>query len=237
MIDAKVKLSSGKYAHPPNMVMVPKGQKKIPVAVEWTLVCEETQVLSTHDPASRYRWAVLDNHLRQVAAGASGAKSRSKKAMPHATMTVQGGGAKNFEKVDIELPTQGLKSGRPYMLLVKNHGSVATLEFVAVAEPEAPKKRPAKKRKAKKKAAKKKTAKKKAAKKASAKKAPAKKAPAKAPAKKAIAKKTPAKKAATKKAPARKAPAKPAAATSAAAEKPAAKKAAVRKRRSTKKSG
>lgn len=183
----RLSLEPSRYAHPPNMILVPRDKKKFKVTVVWKMEAGETRVVGANYQAAT-RWVVLDAALRPVVNGQDYAAGRKpgKKDMSWSSRTVMGGGAPNPMEVDIELESSKLKNGRDYTLLVDSFGILGTLGFVAVEETDT--KAPARK-----------TGKKKARGKKAARKAAPKKAPKKKAAGKRTAKKKPAKRKAAKK--------------------------------------
>ena len=176
-------LMPGKYAQPPNVVVVPSNRKSFPIEVAMTMHTERDAVVVSPNKQHSHEWCVLDQNLKQVMVGAVKRGLRVGKTDSDVERTLMGG-AENPDDFDVELSSAKLRNGATYTLLCKAYGVMAALDFVAVHPP---KKKAAKKKVAKKKVAKKKVAKKRAVKKRAAKKkaAPKKKAAAKKRARKA----------------------------------------------------
>lgn len=150
-IHAHLSLVAGKYAQPPNTVLVPGDRKTFPVRLQLDCECEQTHVVGAPDRAQSHEWCVLDEKLRQVMVGGGGKRAARKRVDPNVARTIMGGGAPNPQELTVDLVSAKLRNGGAYTLIYRSYGVTAACDFVAIHDVKkaAPKKkRAARKKKA-----------------------------------------------------------------------------------------
>lgn len=171
-VEPQLALMPGKYAQPPNQVLVPTNRKTFKIEVSLTMSAEETCVIVSPNKTHSHEWCVLDKSLKQVMVGSVRHGLRVGKTEPICSRTVMAD-ARNPDDFDIELASAKLKSGASYTLVVQTYGVLSMLDFVALKPAKrknSPRKKPLKKSRPKK------IARRKVAKKAKAKKTARRKA-------------------------------------------------------------
>ena len=62
-------LMAGKYAQPPNLVLVPSNRKSFAIEVAMTMHTEQDSVVVSPSKQNSHEWCVLDQALNQVETG------------------------------------------------------------------------------------------------------------------------------------------------------------------------